>query len=407
MERVVVLVQGVTSKFKDNMNGAARNVRRFGSNMQSLKHRLDKVKISMLGVMFFGMAMQRTFMGLLNPVMEAFGVFDLFREMLLILFLPVMEMLFPVLLKVFDFFTNLPEPVKKVIGVFALIGLAIGSVLSFLGQLGIGITSVWDVFLGLGKLVIGFFEGISAGMIGIAAVIVAIVVGMVIAWKENFLNMKDTVARFVGGVKQLFSGIVNIIRGVMGLVVAIFTGDSEKLKRSFIQLVVGIKDLIVGAVKAVFYACGAIVTGAIRVLWGIIKTVWNIGYAIGEAIGKGLRAAADLVKKAISALLPDWLEELLSRGKQIAVTILGKVFGGGNGGRFDDFIYRPGQAPAKINPSDTVVGFKGRNPMGGGGSNITINQTLSISATNTSDIKRMIDEANRRIVDDVRRLVKQ
>ncbi len=44
----------------------------------------------------------------------------------------------------------------------------------------------------------------------------------------------------------------------------------------------------------------------------------------------------------------------------------------GNLTNFSDFIIRPGQAPMAFSPSDTVVGFKGSSPVGGGDTNISI-----------------------------------
>ena len=39
-------------------------------------------RMEMLSTMFFGMAMQRTFMGLLRPAFQAAGVFDIFQSIL-------------------------------------------------------------------------------------------------------------------------------------------------------------------------------------------------------------------------------------------------------------------------------------------------------------------------------------
>ncbi len=70
------------------------------------------------------------------------------------------------------------------------------------------------------------------------------------------------------------------------------------------------------------------------------------------------------------------------------------------------FILRPGQSPISVNPQDTLVGFKGNSPLGGVG-NIEINQTLDINVSNTETMQRMIDDNNRRLVDDLRRIVKE
>ena len=157
IEKIQVILQSVTSGFAKGLSRAQAQLKMVGKNMddfgkvmaapmerfkklnghfkemrsvggrsaktfRTLTHGMRGFRMEALGVMFFGMMMQRMFMGLLQPVMEAFGVFDLFRIMLLTLFLPVMEMIFPFLLTMMEWFMNLPEPVKKMIGIFVVLG---------------------------------------------------------------------------------------------------------------------------------------------------------------------------------------------------------------------------------------------------------------------------------------------
>jgi len=418
LERVVVMVQGVAKNFANTMRSASQRVQEYRQNLNKTKRAMRGFKIEMLGIMFFGQMMQRTFLGLLNPVMEAFGVFDLFREMLLILFLPVMEMLFPILMKVFDFFTNLPEPVKKFIGVFTIIGAVLGTVLSLFGQLSLGLGSLGVAFPSLATIAGTAWKAIVGIFSTVGAVITAIIIGMVIAWKENFMGMKDTVKNLINSVKLMFMGLWNMIKGIFNLIKALFTGDVDGMILAFQQLLEGFKQFMTGIVLSIANAIMAVMTGAIRFVKLIFDSVWNIGTSIGDKLANAFKTAKTKVRNAISNMLPDWLRDIFEKGLSLESKIKSKLGGGllsgvksaashllGVGNKFDDFIVRPGQAPMAINPNDTVIGFKGQPPnMGGKG--VVLNQTLNINVANQDLIRREIDNANRRTVNELRRIVK-
>ena len=67
-----------------------------------------------------------------------------------------------------------------------------------------------------------------------------------------------------------------------------------------------------------------------------------------------------------------------------------------------DFIWRPGQAPTKIDPGDSIIGTKG----GMSGNGVTINQTNNINVSDKAEMERLIESNNRKIVDDLSRLTR-
>jgi hypothetical protein len=73
-------------------------------------------------------------------------------------------------------------------------------------------------------------------------------------------------------------------------------------------------------------------------------------------------------------------------------------------GAYDDMIWRPGQAPIAVSPDDTVVAYKNAG-RGAGGGGVMINQTINVTASNKDEISRLINESNKRLVDDVKRMV--
>ena len=87
-----------------------------------------------LSIMFAGMALQKAMTGLLQPAMDAVGIFDIISAILTILFLPAMLMLVPPLLDILKWVTDLTPEAKLFVGTAALVLLAIGSIAAVLGQ---------------------------------------------------------------------------------------------------------------------------------------------------------------------------------------------------------------------------------------------------------------------------------
>lgn len=437
LEKVVVMIESVSGKFQNNMNRVTDRVQRFSSASDVLTRSLKGFKIEMLGVMFFGQMLQRTFLGLLQPVMEAFGVFDLFREMLLILFIPVMEMLLDPLLELFDYITNLPDPVKKAIGVFVLIGVVFGTLLLLFGQLSLGLGALLTAFPGLGTVVAGVWK-IITGIFSVAGlVIIAIIVGIIVAWKENFLNIREWISVFFEGIKNIFKGVFQVLGGIIDLFVNIIKGDFEGVKDAVVRIFKGLGTIVWGVIQAIVGAVMTVGIGIIRVFKGIIDTIigffkwlWNVlvGNSIIPDIVNAIidwfwRIPSDVVNMLKSLVSKAYnfgkdfvgaiIDGIKSVGSKIKDTVSGFLGGVGNIGSsiannirgLNDFIIRPGQPPVAISPHDTVVGFKNQMPGFGGG--VTLNQTLNINVSNTDHIRREIDDANRRTVESIRRLIKQ
>lgn len=467
IERIQIVLQSLTSGFSKGFDraqktlaSAGRNVQDFGKVMKqplqnfrqlngsfsmmkttggrlaygfrNLTHGMRGFRMEMLGVMFFGMMMQRMFMNMLQPVMDAYGVFDLFRIMLLTLFLPVMDMLFPYLLAVMEWFMNLPEPVKKVIGVITIIGLVLGTLLMVIGSMALGIGSLISAFPILGS-VIEVVGGILAGFGSTAALVIAAVVllvyGLVLAWKENFLGMKGIVSSFVDAVKNIFGGLFEVLVGLVKFFTALFRGDFEGVKDAVVQISIGMSRIITGIIIAMVTAIAAILIGIVRAVWGVVKTIigffqWaassivDIFHKMGSGmIGRmidGIRSMGRKVIDAILSLFPSWMRSGIEKSGTITLNIVQKVkevFSGGSSksnGSKNDFIWRPGQGAISINPNDTLVGFKGAPPnLGGGGAAPAGNITNNFYGFTMDDLKRELDNRDRRMVDDIRRLVKQ
>jgi len=64
-------------------------------------------------------------------------------------------------------------------------------------------------------------------------------------------------------------------------------------------------------------------------------------------------------------------------------------------GMANDFISRPGQAVQRFSPGDTIVGFNGDGPLGGGGTTYNIGEVIIQGVDNPEDFWEKISEAVR------------
>jgi hypothetical protein len=120
---------------------------------------------------------------------------------------------------------------------------------------------------------------------------------------------------------------------------------------------------------------------------------------------------ANWVKNAILGLFPSWARDAMWSSGSFMIDVGQNIVKGagetvGNIGKslkLTDFVWRPGSLPATISPTDTLVGYKGTSPFGGGETHITNN----FYGFTRDELRRELDDRDARIVDEIRRLVKQ
>ena len=303
--------------------------------VRMMTHGLRGFRMEMLGVMFFGMMMQKFFAGLLRPVMEVFGVFDLWRVMLQVLFLPIMIELMPYFLDFIQWVMDLPEPVKKAIGVIALLGVLLGGFLYLLGSIALGIGSVILALgpMGLGLIKAGsalkflgtIFGGVSATMLIVAAVIVAIFVGMWLAWKENFGNMKDWVKVFVSSIKDFFRGLKRFISGILKIIVSIFQGDFEGAIDGVKEALGGLVDMFTSSLKGMLSLVVMLGLGVARIFKGMFDFItggwlWvmdKLNELTGGWVEKTRDSIVSLLRRIQEAMF--WSNPLLALGMEAVI----------------------------------------------------------------------------------------
>jgi len=279
---------GTLNKRYKNMNSLGAKLA-FG--MRKLTHGMRGFRMEMLGIMFFGMAITRTIKGLISTSLEWMGVTEVFTTALGILFLPVAEILLDWALWFLDVVTEMPEETKKWIAKIVLLGLALGTALTIIGAVALGIGSL---ILVLGSLVTPLAI-LIAGFVAIGGFI----------WLKNFF---DSISDKAGLADEKLTGF-----GITG---GILTKLVDKMKEKFIEFVNWIsnkKNLWIDAgtkvaesvfegIKNFIYSNPLLVVGAMIGGW--------IGGPVGAMIGAALGSLFGKIKL-------DKMKEIIDKGFEI------------------------------------------------------------------------------------------
>lgn len=370
------------TKIMEGMNKGGVKV---ANSLRNLVHGMHGFRMEALGVMFFGMMLANTFQALLNPVMEAYGVFEIWNAMLTVVMLPVMDLIFPILLKFIEFFMNLPEPVQMAIGILTVLAVIIGSLLFVFGSL----------ILGIGSLIImnGALAAMGLSIMAIATPIL-IIIGVIAALIAIFYIINAVMEHFGITWGDIWNGLVGIVTYVFDLITTPIKIFAEFI-RGFIS---GLVDKEV-TWEEIWNGFWKVVSDIWTWIQDKIDAVWKyIGPIIEGGIGK-IRDFIQWIKDGLG-----WVGKMAGgAGKFLGSSIRGGINLFTNSK--DDFIWRSGEGAISINPNDNIVGYKDESPFGGGGSyNITINNIFN--GFTKDELQREIDNSNRRIVDEIRRQVR-
>ena len=382
---------------------------------KDLNRSMKNTRIEIIGLIFFTKLLQVAFRSLLQPAFTLVGVFDLWRIILGVFFLPASLKVLKWSLEFKEALDTLSPSTQNLINDLALFATAFLS--AFLGLRllrsalqGMGLD--FDFILGIigvfSKIISAIFSPLGLLLIGIAA-------GIVIAWEENFMGMKDIIKGIVESIEWIGGGLIEFFTGLFDAFIALIKGDSEGFIDGIVRLISGIGLFVKGVFLTFGGIVSAIVVGVTRVVIGIFNTVsgviedistgianffteiitsaWNWGVDLVKSIAKGIsNTAADIIN-AVGDIIDD-VKNFFGDVGERALNFLGVK-------TFDDFIIRPGQAPIAINPNDTVVGFKGKSPTGG----VTVENTFNVTVSDRFEFERMLDDFSRNQADELRRLV--
>jgi len=381
---------------------------------QAGKH-AQRFKMELLGIMFFGMGMQRIFQGAIGPAANAFGLGELWDTTKLVLFLPLMEAIFPYLLQLMTWIMDLPQPIKLLIGSFTLLIGAIGTLFALFGSISLGMTSFKLVLTGLGTTISATSLLMSVTLVG-----GLIAVGL---WLTTTANQ-------MGGWGNLFknalSGVINFIIVLSGWLGTLITKTGELLSKTWIYKSVGdglqnvgnsisslAEDAAIGFQNmredstswwnTTVQNNTAVANSFTNLAVDAEKAFRRIELAYGYAFSSQVQGAVSSAKTAKGAFeLLGYVGSSSSVGKS---TTAGAYKSNPNAWKpktkMNDFVWRAGQGAVAISQDDNLIGTK----KGTGGGGVTINQTINVGSAQRDEIKRMLDENNKKLASDIKRMV--
>lgn len=178
---------------------------RVGNRIRMMSHGMRGFKMELLSVMFFGMALQRMFMGLLQPALQVSGVFDIWGATMQILFLPTAMMVLGWVMSLMEWVGSLTKEQQGLINKLVQVGAVLSTLLMIIGTTGLGIGGLIIAFSSWGKAltwlkggIIKFAKFLFTNPIGIALLlIVGAIVLVRYAWKNNLGRIRQNFAEFV------------------------------------------------------------------------------------------------------------------------------------------------------------------------------------------------------------------
>ena len=317
MSRMVGLNKAVDAGAIDSQSKAILGSRKSMSKLGlATGHLRDQFKMHLLSVMFFGMQFQRIFQRMAMTTIDAFmkiteGSTEAgkainmlkvgFETIKFTIGEAIAEALLPyipIIMKIIDVVTEFVETHQKLVAGIVIGGLALGSFLFMFGQLGLGIQGLGTAFLKPFMNLIGKafpsaagkamgakgLAGISGGLGTLAilfAIVAALVVSFVIAFKENFGKIRGWVDWVVDGLKETFGGVFDILAGIVEVFVSLLQGDF---------------DGVVEGIKKIFIGLG-------RVIIGVFKFIVGIIVSIGLAVFRGFLGIVDVLLIGLQKVL--------------------------------------------------------------------------------------------------------
>lgn len=388
VEVLRIVIDAVSKGFNETMDRARNSVRRlnesfqrFNNNARRTTSNLRDLTMQLLGVAFFGQQLAQTLFGLFRPAADTLGIFDLWSTLLTVTFLPILQELLPLFLEMFDFFSNLPDPVKKTVGGILLVVAVIAKLLSGLAFLALGFSSLFELSIpalvkSAGSSIVSFFGGITAAGTAVFAALTAIFVGIWLSWEENFNNIQQWAEVVWENLKLVTRSTINLIRGIFSLFFSVLKGDLAGLKIAWSLIWTSIKGIVQGNVNGIMGIMVLLGTGILRLFKGIGTTVVGLFKML-------LTKAFEFGKNLINSIA----EGIKSIAGTIKIPILSNLIG------------NIGESPFSVVPN--LLGFGGTTNNVGGTS---INQTINVTASNRDEVDRLIRENNSRLVEDIRRL---
>jgi len=192
---------------------------------------------------------------------------------------------------------------------------------------------------------------------------------------------KDFFMKVLSFGKKIFDGIVEVINrnkptieslfknmGVLGAILFKVLGHVFDILGNVWDIIVdsGLLDIMIMGFDRV--------VRIVKMLASWLEPVFSILSSIFEVI-------SDVIHALANSKFGQFIAGAFKAGKQIGDSVIDAL-------TFDDFMIAPGGQPMAINPNDTIVGYKGDSPFGGG---VTVN-IENIYGTDPSEMSAALEE---------------
>ena len=210
--------------------------------------------------------------------------------------------------------------------------------------------------------------------------------------------------------KELISSSINEVVGLIGEFLVELSPQIVELGKTVLQILLeGFKEnheLISNAIKEIL---PVLQDAIIEVTPEIVNVGFSIAFALVEGILKYFEDNALIIVGAIIGAIIGGFAGIPGIG-----AVIGGMAGAGWQQMLDqlfgttkkDFVFRPGQAPMAFSPDDTIIGAKGKSLEGIGGGGMSYSPTYYVTVSDKSEFEKMLDEHDRKLVDEMRRMQK-
>lgn len=349
LRKTSAVTKGVTSdiaRMRSKLKAVRTPLERLANGLASMRGVMLMVG---LGMLFFGMAMKRLFVGILrstvstfNQIMESSDMLGTATQRLAVHweFLKFvigsainrfLEPLMPLIVKIVNSITRWVDAHPGLTAKILILGAALGGFLFILGTLVTPIAGLITNFgfmikkfaklKGAVQVLITFFSGLGVVALLLLSLVVIVAMGIWMAFKDNFLKIRTFIEMIWDGIKQIIGGIVDVIKGIMKTIVGIFEGDWGKVKEGIGLIFKGIVKILVGFVKLVIGVLATIAIGVLKVLVNILKLFWDALKFGAEQFISFITNPLDFVINKIRAIIEwakkawNWLKKIVGGGE--------------------------------------------------------------------------------------------
>ena len=259
-------LKGHITKLNKHIGGQNQRIKDMSRGVNKARGAYGRFLGTMLSLLFISQGVSAALGRMMDPILQATGFFDIWRATMISLLAPAMIPVIQGLIKLMTWFINLPKPVKKVIGWVIILGFVFFKLLVimaqlflFLGSLGLPTlmaTGSWLKAVAAGwKLlvspitkatgaILGFLKaswaahGILAGTVSIIGGVVAVFVGL---WRIITGFFTSNTWKVFSGALLVIAGVIALVLGgwIPALIVAIvallvWLGDKFKIVRTIL-----------------------------------------------------------------------------------------------------------------------------------------------------------------------------